>query len=199
MDIKNSIMHYIAVYSGSEKRIIENVTNDHLSDFRKKTDAENAITNNLNWLVKNGYIAAIELQNMTADERSYFDSDMCTIYRIIRQYNEIEYYEERRKQAEAENNLSISDRFELYLHKIEQNTNSKYWYAKPAYKCEIDNKTITIIHDDESAPSVIELEYVAQPFYDENENSLYYQYKGKSYIMQFVYLSGKIYVNIFSR
>ena len=34
MNIKESIIHYIGVYDGSEKRVIENTVSDHIYEFK---------------------------------------------------------------------------------------------------------------------------------------------------------------------
>ena len=56
MNIKESIMHYIDVYDGSEKRIVENVISSHRHAFLNESQAKEIVHNNLRWLVENGYI-----------------------------------------------------------------------------------------------------------------------------------------------
>ena len=96
MNIKESIIHYIVVYDGSEKRIIDRTVSDHIYEFRKKADAVKAVESNIWWLVENKYIEVVPYQNMTDMERRYYESDgFCTIYRIIKRYNESEYSKEK--------------------------------------------------------------------------------------------------------
>lgn len=92
MNIKESIIHYIGVYDGSEKRLIDRTVSNHLYEFRKKADAVKAVESNIRWLVENRFIEVVPYQSMTDKERHYFESDgFCTIYRIIKRYNESEY------------------------------------------------------------------------------------------------------------
>lgn len=88
MTIKESLIHYIDVYDGSEKRIIDNTVSDHIYEFRKQSDAKRAVEVNILWLIENKYIKAVSYQDMTEMEKRYYESDgYCTIYRIIKRYN----------------------------------------------------------------------------------------------------------------
>ncbi len=96
MNIKESIIHYIGVYDGSEKRIIENTISDHMYEFGKQSDARRAVESNILWLIENKYIEFVNYQNMTDMEKRYYESDgYCSIYRIIKRYNESEYLSEK--------------------------------------------------------------------------------------------------------
>lgn len=96
MNIKESIIHYIGVYDGSEKRVIENTVSDHIYEFKKQSDARQAVESNIFWLVENKYIQVVRYQDMTDSEKRYYESDgYCTIYRIVRRYNESEYLKEK--------------------------------------------------------------------------------------------------------
>ena len=88
MTIKESLIHYIDVYDGGEKRIIDNTVSDHMYEFRKQSEAKRTVESNILWLIENKYIKAVSYQDMTDMEKRYYKSDgYCTIYRIIKRYN----------------------------------------------------------------------------------------------------------------
>lgn len=95
MNIKESIIHYIGVYDGSEKRVIENTVSDHIYEFKKQSDTRQAVESNIFLLVENKYIQVVRYQDMTDSEKRYSESDYCTIYRIVKRYNESEYLKEK--------------------------------------------------------------------------------------------------------
>ena len=95
MNIKESIIHYIDVYDGSEKRIVEKTVSAHMGEFRKQSDAKRAVESAISWLIENKYIRVVNYQDMTDMEKRYYESDCCTIYRIIKRYNESEYLKEK--------------------------------------------------------------------------------------------------------
>lgn len=96
MNIKETIMHYITVYYGSGKRVIQNTVSDFLYQFKKRTDAERTVNASLDWLLENKYIKVVDYQEMTDMEKRYFESDgYCTIYRKLKRFNESEYLQER--------------------------------------------------------------------------------------------------------
>lgn len=89
-------MHYITVYYGSGKRVIQNTVSDFLYQFKKRTDAERTVNASLDWLLENKYIKVVDYQEMTDMEKRYFESDgYCTIYRKLKRFNESEYLQER--------------------------------------------------------------------------------------------------------
>lgn len=90
MTIKESLIHYIDVYDGSEKRIIDNTVSDHMYEFRKQSEAKRTVESNILWLIENKYIKAVSYQDMTDMEKRYYESDgYCRIYRIIKRYSEV--------------------------------------------------------------------------------------------------------------
>ena len=92
MNIKESIIHYIDVYDGSEKRIVENVISTHRHDFSNESQAKEIVHNNLKWLVENGYIAVVKFEEMSDMQKRYYESDdFCSIYKINKRYSENEY------------------------------------------------------------------------------------------------------------
>ncbi len=96
MDIKETIIHYIDVYSGSEKRVIEKTANDCSFMYRSKDEVNKAINANINWLLDNNYIEVVDYSHMDDSQKSFYNSDgYCTIYKVIKRYNESEYLKEK--------------------------------------------------------------------------------------------------------
>ena len=96
MNIKESIMHYIYVYEGSEKRIIENVSADHAYEFKSSSKAKIAVEANIDWLMENKYISAVNYTEMTDMQKRFYESDgYCRIFKIIKRYNDSEYLKEK--------------------------------------------------------------------------------------------------------
>ena len=91
MVIKETIMHYIDVYDGCEKRVIQKTISDHRWEYRKIPEAEQDVKANIHWLVENGYIKAVPYSEMNDRHKTFYLSDYCTIYQIIRRFNESEY------------------------------------------------------------------------------------------------------------
>lgn len=92
MNIKESIIHYIDVYDGSEKRILENVISSHQNEFSNESQAKEIVHNNLMWLVENGYISIVKFEEMTDMQRRFYESDdFCSIYKTKKRYSENEY------------------------------------------------------------------------------------------------------------
>lgn len=89
-------MHYIYVYEGSEKRIIENVSAAHAYEFKSSSKAKIAVEANIDWLIDNNYISVINFNEMTDIQKSFYESDgYCRIFKIIKRYNESEYIKEK--------------------------------------------------------------------------------------------------------
>lgn len=96
MCIAETIMRYIDIYDGSEKRIIKRTVQSHMHEFKKEIDAINSVKSTLKWLVENGYIEIVSFQNMTDMQKRYYESDgFCSIYSIIKRFNESEYLKEK--------------------------------------------------------------------------------------------------------
>lgn len=83
-EIRNTIQHYISVYSGSEKRIISNTKQDCGC-------SEDVVLLSIKWLLENKYIEIVKLDAMTDNENGYYESDKyTTIYRNKKNFDEIE-------------------------------------------------------------------------------------------------------------
>ncbi|MBQ6825350.1 MAG: hypothetical protein IJP34_01650 [Clostridia bacterium] len=95
MKIKETIMHYIGVYDGCEKRVIQRTIESHRSEFKNKDQAFLAVNECIIWLIKNKYIAMVNYNEMTDMQKRYFESDGGLIYSIIKRYNESEYLKEK--------------------------------------------------------------------------------------------------------
>ena len=96
MNIKESIIYYITLYYGSEKRIIENVVADHLYEFLNVSRAKSAVKSNIDWLIENMYISVVDYTEMDSYQKNYYESDgYCRIFKIIKRYNESEYLKEK--------------------------------------------------------------------------------------------------------
>lgn len=94
--MKESIMHYISVYEGSEKRIIENVTSTHSYEFNSPSKAKIAVEANIDWLIENKYIGVVNYNEMTDMQKRFYESDgYCRIFKIIKRYNDSEYLKEK--------------------------------------------------------------------------------------------------------
>lgn len=79
----------------AKKRVIENTVSDHIYEFKKQSDTRQAVESNIFLLVENKYIQVVRYQDMTDSEKRYSESDYCTIYRIVKRYNESEYLKEK--------------------------------------------------------------------------------------------------------
>ncbi|MBQ6837855.1 MAG: hypothetical protein IJO44_03365 [Clostridia bacterium] len=95
MNIKETIMHYIDIYDGSEKRVIEKTICSHRNEFENIEKAYSAVNNYIVWLIENKYIVRVNYNEMNESQKHYFESDCCTIYKIIKRYNEAEYLKEK--------------------------------------------------------------------------------------------------------
>ncbi|MBP3560655.1 MAG: hypothetical protein J6K49_08320 [Clostridia bacterium] len=95
MSIKETIMHYIDIYDGSEKRIIEKTAYNHKNEFKNMEQAYSSINKHIIWLIENKYIVRVNCDEMNESQKRYFESDCCTIYKIIKRYNEAEYLKEK--------------------------------------------------------------------------------------------------------
>lgn len=96
MDIRESIIHYIDVYEGSEKRIIKNVIATHSHEFTSASNAKSIVEANICWLIENKYISVVNYNEMTDMQKRFYESDgYCRIFKIIKRYNESEYLKEK--------------------------------------------------------------------------------------------------------
>ena len=95
MYIKETIKHYIDVYNGSEKRVLEKTAYSHRYEFKNMEKAILAVNQCIIWLIENNYIVRVNYDEMDEMQRRYFESDGCNIYKIIKRYNESEYLKEK--------------------------------------------------------------------------------------------------------
>lgn len=95
MNIKETIMHYIDVYEGSEKRIVEKTAYCYECEFKNMSQAIQAVEKCIIWLIENKYIVRVNYNEMNEIQRRYFESDCCNMYKIIKRYNESEYLKEK--------------------------------------------------------------------------------------------------------
>lgn len=96
MSIRETIIRYIDLYAGSEKRIVENAINDHFYEFRNENKTKIAVEESINWLIENKYISVVNYTAMTDIQKSFYESDgNCRIFKIIKGYNESEYLKEK--------------------------------------------------------------------------------------------------------
>ena len=193
MNIKETIMHYISVYCGSEKRVVEHTIEDHIREFHKKSEAENAVKKCISWLLEKNYVSLIyNRSDMTDCEKRYFDSDKCLIYRVIKKFDEIEYYESQRLEREREEKLGIRDRLILYIEKMEKKSKFENPFAEFNYETKKDNKSLTFMPKDNQKPINIIFSEVSDLYYDENGNSISYSYQNCKYMVDLDYMCGKI-------
>lgn len=195
MNMYETIMRYIDIYGGSEQRIIENTVSDFVYNYKNKTEAKNAVINSILWLLNNNYIKSVNFTEMIEDERRYYSSDDCAIYRVLKRYNEKEYYEQQKIVKEEEDKLSIIGKFILYFTQMEDFYKNNYFYAKLGYKYEISDNCIRIEQNNDNLSFSIDLNQVSNVYYDKNEQYIYYKYCNENYIMQFVYFSSLITIN----
>lgn len=95
-NIKETIIHYIDVYNGSEKRIVENTVREHFYEFRNENKTKIAVEQSIDWLIDNNYISVVNCNEMTDIQKSFHKSDgYCRIFKIIKRYNESEYLKEK--------------------------------------------------------------------------------------------------------
>lgn len=193
MNIKETIMHYISVYCGSEKRVVEHTIEDHIREFHKKSEAENAVKKCILWLLEKNYISLIcNRSDMTDCEKRYFDNDKCSIYRVVKKFDEIEYYESQRLEREREEKLGIRDRLILYIEKMEKKSKFENPFAEFNYETKEDDKSFTFMPKDNQNPINITFSEVSNLYYIENENYIIYSYQDCKYRIELEYLWGKI-------
>lgn len=200
MNIKETIMHYISVYCGSEKRIVENTIEDHMKEFRKKSEVENAVRECISWLLEKNYISLIyNRSEMTDCEKRYYESDNCVIYRIIKRYNDEEYLKQLQIERENEDKLDTRHKFLLYIEKMQKKAKFEKPFAEFNYEVKNDNKSLTFMPKDNQKPINIIFSGVSDLYYDENENSICYSYDNSNYIIELYYMWGEINIKCYKR
>ena len=70
-NIKETIIHYIDVYNGSEKRIVENTVREHFYEFRNENKTKIAVEQSIDWLIDNNYISVVNCNEMTDIQKSF--------------------------------------------------------------------------------------------------------------------------------
>ena len=86
MDIKSEILHYIAVYDGSSKRIKERIEQDIICAFPNKERQKyiNAIDIAISQLIKENVIRFVPYSEMSDRQKRYYESDGMVIYEILK-------------------------------------------------------------------------------------------------------------------
>lgn len=184
MDIKKAIQMQIDVNSGSEKRVVYRV----LEDFRA---SEKDVLENIEWLLKKGYIKKVALDDMEECERRYFESDSCSIIRNIVYYDEMEYYEKERQRREIEACLSNKEKFKLYFSRMEKEFERKTMFNDKNYTLNYGDNIVVISITDESRTIKIDFKNIYNLTYEEPTNSIFYKYKEKYYTIELFYCWGK--------
>ncbi|MBQ0035695.1 MAG: hypothetical protein KBT35_02125 [Firmicutes bacterium] len=184
MDIRNTIQHYISVYDGSEERVIDNTA----CDCRCKKEM---VKHNIDWLIRKGYIEIIQYPDMTEAERTYYDSDLCTILRNIRCFDEAEYYKEERERKEIEDKLPIKDKIRCCISQMENEFDRKYLCDDKNYTLIINDDTAIINIVDENRTITIDFTNTSDWNYNEQDNSVSYKINDSYYTIELECLWGK--------
>ena len=177
MDIRETIIWEIGVCGGSESRIIDRTIS---SCHTNRLGVEKAIV----WLKENGYIDNISIDKMTDEEKSYYKSDLCPIYRVLKKYNEQGYRDQLSKSKKEEDKLDTKSKFDLYFNKMEKKTKKLNPFAKLGYIIKSDDKTIEIDQTNNQQTYIIKLDQLSNLFYDQYDNCIYYRYDNSDYILQ---------------
>lgn len=184
MSIKNTIQHYISVYSGSKKRVI----NSTIQERKCKTvDVES----NIDWLIKKDYIKRVSYSEMTDSEKTYYNSDLCEILRNIKIYDEIEYYKEQSKAYKEDEKLSNFEKFNQYFTRMENEFDRKNLTNGKNYLLEINDELATIKIVDENREITIDFNNTSNWTYNEANNSIFYKKENSYFTIKLFYLWGK--------
>lgn len=95
MSVKETIMHYVDCYSGSEERVIAHTISKHRNEFKNQAIAREVVEHCISWLITNKYLCVLNYNEMDTIQKQYFHDDCCKILRKIKRYSESEFFKEK--------------------------------------------------------------------------------------------------------
>ena len=95
MNIKETIMHYVVCYDGSEERVIQKTISKHRSEYKDQLEARETVVSCIQWLINHNYLSVLSYNEMTSIQKQYCNDDCCRILNIMKRYNESEFLEEK--------------------------------------------------------------------------------------------------------
>ena len=95
MNIKETIMHYVDCYSGSEERVIERTISKHRNEFKSQANARDVVQRCISWLISNQYLCVLNYNEMDEIQKQYFRDDCCKILKKVKRYSESEFFKEK--------------------------------------------------------------------------------------------------------
>lgn len=183
MDIRNEIQCEIDVNSGSEIRVIEGVK-------ECCNCSDQCVREQINWLVKNGYVKIVKPSEMSESEKRYCQSDRCSILRNASSFDEIKFQEEKAKQKQIIGRLQAIDRFKAFVSKMEEEFCSGSFFNGRDY--DINYRGNAAIITVEGQPIIeIDFEKTSDLAYNESDNSIFYKADNDYWIIKLFYMSGK--------
>ena len=187
MNIRNTIQRYIDEYGGSETRIIKNTMADHQCK-------ESEISSSIDWLVKKGFIILVSKNDMTQFERNYYESDSCKIYRNLKRFDEMKFYEEERKRKEFEEKLPNKEKFKLYISRLEKEFDRKHFCNSKDYKISYLNNSAKIEMESDKNIINIDFENIKNFIPDDNDESFIYNNENGYFTIELSYRWSKCYL-----
>ncbi len=168
-------------------------------ELLKKTMAdcqcsENDVYSAIKWLIKKGFIVLASMDVLTECERNFYESDSCNIYRNVKRFDEIKFFEDESKRKELEEKLPNIEKFKLYISRLEKEFDKKHFCNSKDYKISYSNNSVKIEMESDKNVIHIDLASIKTFIPDDNDESFIYNNGNDYFTIELSYRWNKCYL-----